>query len=146
LPDDELRRVHAASNKHGMEGQQCKPCHFPPGQCWQGSDCPYCHICDKPKRKSKTQRMVEKRRQERYKMIESTGNELALQAVKTVDEARRKFLTGSESLKQDLKDKLSQGSDLQREEAEQKLQKLSDLMAQLEELVPRERETPTPAS
>jgi len=79
-------------------------------------------------------------------MIESTGNELALQAVKTVDEARRKFLTGSESLKQDLKDKLSQGSDLQREEAEQKLQKLSDLMAQLEELVPRERETPTPAS
>jgi len=146
LPDDELRRVHAASNKHGMEGQQCKPCHFPPGQCWQGSDCPYCHICDKPKRKSKTQRMVEKRRQERYKMIESTGNELALQAVKTVDEARRKFLTGSESLKQDLKDKLSQGSDVQREEAEQKLQKLGDLMAQLEELVPRERETPTPAS
>eukprot|EP00971_Amphidinium_carterae_P199915 3967837-Amphidinium_carterae.1 len=39
LSVDELRKVHAASRKHGMPGHTCKPCHFASGQCWQGNEC-----------------------------------------------------------------------------------------------------------
>mmetsp|Transcript_19623 Transcript_19623/g.45616 ORF Transcript_19623/g.45616 Transcript_19623/m.45616 type:complete len:371 (+) Transcript_19623:36-1148(+) len=132
---DAYRAKFMLPDMHGTEGHQCKPCYFPPGQCRQGNDCPYLHMCDKPKRKSKTQRLVEKRRQERYRMIESTGNTDALQAVKTVDEARRKFLNGSDLLKQDLKKKLLSGNDKDTAEAQQKLEKLNALMGELDALV-----------
>jgi len=128
LPEEVLKQVHPGSRQHGKDGVTCKPCHFPPGGCWQGNQCPYCHICDKPKRKSKTQRLVEKRRQERYRQI---GDQKALDAVKTVDDMRREFLTRSENLKQDLKHAFSAGDAEDQQKAEENLEKVSSMMKEL---------------
>merc|ERR1719506_2653920 len=61
-----LKREHPGSAEHP---HGCRPCHFQGGLCWKGLACSFCHICPKPKRKSKHQRDVDKRRQERYKQV-----------------------------------------------------------------------------
>jgi hypothetical protein len=60
-----LKKYHTGSNQHP---KACRACHFPGGLCWKGRSCSFCHICPKPRRKSKHQqnaeRIKEKRRHE----------------------------------------------------------------------------------
>ena len=53
-----------------------RPCHFSGGLCWKGDDCNFCHICPPPKRKSKHQRDLDKRREKRAREKEAERREV----------------------------------------------------------------------
>merc|ERR1719506_2856185 len=96
-----LKREHAGSSEHP---HGCRPCHFQGGLCWKGLACSFCHICPKPKRKSKHQRDVDKRRQERYKQVKDDLGIECLDELTKIDDARRQLMTSSEELKKRVKD------------------------------------------
>jgi len=95
-----LKREHAGSAEHP---HGCRPCHFQGGLCWKGLACSFCHICPKPKRKSKHQRDVDKRRQERYKQVKDDLGIPCLDELTKIDDARRQIMTSSEELKKRVK-------------------------------------------
>jgi len=68
----QLKENHPGSSKHPFE---CRPCHFQGELCWKGMACSLCHACPKPKRKSKHQRDVEKRRQARLVNLVFVGDD-----------------------------------------------------------------------
>jgi len=100
-----LRRDHLGSAYHP---ERCRPCHFQGGLCWKGFSCTFCHICPKPKRKSKHQRDVDKRRQERYKQVEKDLGAGCLNQLTKIDEGRRQLMASTEGLKKRVKDVYSQ--------------------------------------
>lgn len=79
-----LKENHPGSQHHPYG---CRPCHFSsPGSqtgCLKGTGCSFCHICPKPKRKSKHQRDVDKKRNEKRQAYQ---NEWGLAAVSDVIE------------------------------------------------------------
>eukprot|EP00397_Hematodinium_sp_SG-2012_P036181 GEMP01039027.1.p1 GENE.GEMP01039027.1~~GEMP01039027.1.p1 ORF type:complete len:414 (+),score=88.58 GEMP01039027.1:205-1446(+) len=107
-----LMEVHVGSREHP---KQCRPCHFQAGLCWKGLTCPFCHICAKPKRKSKHQRDVDKRRAERYEKVKENLGDECLRTLREIDDKRREMMAISEKLKRDIKVAYSAGDqDLQR--------------------------------
>lgn len=96
-----LKREHPGSADHPYG---CRPCHFQGGLCWKGLSCSFCHICPKPKRKSKHQRDVDKRRQERYKQVKDDLGVTCLDELTKIDDARRMIMTSSKELKKRVKD------------------------------------------
>lgn len=99
-----LKEHHPGSELHP---HGCRACHFQGGLCWQGLKCSFCHICPKPKRKSKHQRDVDKRRQERYRQVKAEHGLRCLEELTKVDESRRQIMTWSEELKKRVKDAYS---------------------------------------
>jgi len=97
-----LLRHHAGSRKHATG--DCKACHSQAGLCWKGLDCTFCHICPKTKRKSKHQRDVDKRRQERYLQVQSKLGDECCEVLATIDDGRRLMMSSSEDLKKQVKD------------------------------------------
>jgi hypothetical protein len=65
-----LKKNHPGSANHP---NGCRVCPFADGLCWKGMACEFCHICSKPKKKSKHQRDVEKRRAERNAAVALNG-------------------------------------------------------------------------
>jgi len=104
--EDVLKRNHAGSQLHP---HGCRPCHFQGGQCWKGLACSFCHICPKPKRKSKHQRDVDKRRQERYRQVKDSLGVECLDELTKIDDSRRHIMTSSEELKKLVKDAYDRG-------------------------------------
>lgn len=107
-----LKREHEGSSGHP---HTCRACHFQGGLCWKGLACSFCHLCPKPKRKSKHQRDVDKRRQERYKQVKDEIGIDCLGELTKIDERRRQFMTSSEELKKRVK-RAFQTSGVNREE------------------------------
>jgi len=101
-----LKREHEGSREHPYG---CRPCHFQGGLCWKGLACSFCHICPKPKRKSKHQRDVDKRRQERYRQVKVDLGIECLDELTKIDDGRRQIMTSSEEVKKRLKDAYSSG-------------------------------------
>lgn len=95
---------HEGSKLHPKE---CRPCHFQAGLCWKGLTCPFCHICAKPKRKSKHQRDVDKRRAERYERVKESLGDECLRRLREIDEQRRLVMADSEKKKKIIKDAFS---------------------------------------
>lgn len=104
--EDILRREHpgSADHPHG-----CRACHFQGGLCWKGFACSFCHICPKPKRKSKHQRDVDKRRQERYRQVKDDLGPECLDELNKIDDARRQMMITSEGLKKRVKEAYASG-------------------------------------
>jgi len=96
-----LKKEHHGSADHP---NGCRACHFQGGLCWKGLACSFCHICPKPKRKSKHQRDVDKRRQERYRQVKDDLGIECLDELTKIDEIRRQLMTSSEDLKKRVKD------------------------------------------
>uniref|UniRef100_A0A7S4SGQ8 C3H1-type domain-containing protein n=1 Tax=Alexandrium monilatum TaxID=311494 RepID=A0A7S4SGQ8_9DINO len=96
-----LKSAHAGSAEHPYG---CRACHFQGGLCWKGLACSFCHICPKPKRKSKHQRDVDKRRQERYRQVKDDLGIECLDELTKIDDSRRQIMTSSEELKRRVKD------------------------------------------
>jgi len=96
-----LKKEHRGSADHP---NGCRACHFQGGLCWKGLACSFCHICPKPKRKSKHQRDVDKRRQERYRQVKDDLGIECLDELTKIDETRRQLMTSSEELKKRVKD------------------------------------------
>jgi len=105
-----LKREHVGSKDH-PDG--CRPCHFQGGLCWKGLTCSFCHICPKPKRKSKHQRDVDKRRQERYRQVRDDLGAACLDELTKIDDGRRQMMTISEELKKRVKDSYASGHHLE---------------------------------
>jgi len=51
--EEVVKSHHPGSRGHPND---CRPCYFQSGLCWKDWQCSFCHLCDKPKRKSKQQR------------------------------------------------------------------------------------------
>merc|ERR1719222_53025 len=96
-----LKKEHPGSAEHPYG---CRACHFQGGLCWKGLACSFCHICPKPKRKSKHQRDVDKRRQERYRQVKDDLGIECLDEMTKIDDGRRQIMTLSEELKKRVKD------------------------------------------
>lgn len=103
---DQAERENVWRHEHpGSAGHPhlCRPCHFQASGCRKGLACSFCHICPKPKRKSKHQRDVGKRRQERYQIVKDQIGEDCLDFLTQIDQRRRQFMTSSDELKKKLK-------------------------------------------
>lgn len=101
-----LKENHPGSREHPYG---CRACHFQGGLCWKAYDCSFCHICPKPKRKSKHQRDVDKRRQERYKTVKDELGINCLDELTKIDDSRRQIMTSSEELKKRVKEAYQAG-------------------------------------
>merc|ERR1719482_1292161 len=102
--EEQRNEAHRSSGVSGLTADGSRPCHFQGGLCWKGLACSFCHICPKPKRKSKHQRDVDKRRQERYKQVKDDLGVTCLDELTKIDDARRMIMTSSEELKKRVKD------------------------------------------
>jgi len=101
-----LKREHVGSRGHP---NGCWPCHFQSRSCWKASSCSFCHICPKPKRKSKHQRTVEKRREEHDQQVRDNLGIACLDELAKIDAGRRQVMNISEQLKRRVKDAYASG-------------------------------------
>eukprot|EP00401_Gymnodinium_catenatum_P074724 CAMPEP_0117462030 /NCGR_PEP_ID=MMETSP0784-20121206/2840_1 /TAXON_ID=39447 /ORGANISM="" /LENGTH=571 /DNA_ID=CAMNT_0005255775 /DNA_START=144 /DNA_END=1856 /DNA_ORIENTATION=- len=99
--EDILKSNHPGSRDHP---HACRPCHFQGDLCWKGLNCSFCHLCPKPKRKSKHQRDVDKRRQERYRQVKDHLGVQCLDELTKIDDSRRQIMASTEELKKQVKD------------------------------------------
>lgn len=97
LDEETIKREHPASRGHPT-GCCKRPCHFAAGRCWKGLNCEFCHLCPKPKRKSKHQRDIDKKRSESYRKIREEHGEGCLQEMENIDGERRAAMTFSEEV------------------------------------------------
>eukprot|EP00927_Polykrikos_kofoidii_P048929 TRINITY_DN43097_c0_g1_i1.p1 TRINITY_DN43097_c0_g1~~TRINITY_DN43097_c0_g1_i1.p1 ORF type:complete len:813 (+),score=166.16 TRINITY_DN43097_c0_g1_i1:127-2565(+) len=128
-----LRRNHVGSRDHG---RGCKPCHFQGSLCWKGFSCSFCHICPKPKRKSKHQRDVDKRRQERYRLVKDRLGGQCLGELTKIDENRRTWMILSEELKKHVKEAFAVSDVQQMEHVLGTIAKMQEASDTLRGLVP----------
>lgn len=120
-----LKANHPGSELHP---HGCRACHFQGGLCWQGLACSFCHICPKPKRKSKHQRDVDKRRQEKYRQVKAEHGSRCLDLLTKVDECRRQVMTISEELKRKVKDAYAAADDAAVNEAQEMANAVAELV------------------
>merc|ERR1712107_764712 len=128
-----LRRDHLGSAYHP---ERCRPCHFQGGLCWKGFSCTFCHICPKPKRKSKHQRDVDKRRQERYKQVEKDLGPDCLTQLTKIDEGRRQLMASTEGLKKRVKDVYSQKKEGNIGQVNDVVEHLQNIIEQFHDSIP----------
>lgn len=131
-----LKREHEGSSGHPYT---CRACHFQGGLCWKGLACSFCHLCPKPKRKSKHQRDVDKRRQERYKQVKDEIGLDCLSELAKIDERRRQFMTSSEELKKRVKSAFQTAGDKRQaliDDVRKVVKEMSTTIDQYHDLVP----------
>eukprot|EP00448_Togula_jolla_P028464 CAMPEP_0170641358 /NCGR_PEP_ID=MMETSP0224-20130122/40719_1 /TAXON_ID=285029 /ORGANISM="Togula jolla, Strain CCCM 725" /LENGTH=507 /DNA_ID=CAMNT_0010971933 /DNA_START=212 /DNA_END=1733 /DNA_ORIENTATION=- len=95
-----VKKMHPGSASHP---NGCRPCHFQGIQCFKGLQCSFCHICQKPKRKSKHQRDVDKKRQERQRQVKDDLGAECLEQMQKIDEGKRLIMQSSEEAKRRIK-------------------------------------------
>lgn len=128
-----LKREHPGSAEHPYG---CRACHFQGGLCWKGLACSFCHICPKPKRKSKHQRDVDKRRQERYRQVKDDLGIECLDELTKIDDSRRQIMTSSEELKKRVKDAYASERRPEITDAKQMVSKMQSTMDMYHASVP----------
>jgi len=96
---EELKVEHVGSQDHP---HGCRPCHFGSGLCRKELTCPFCHICQKPKRRSKHQRdFLQRQKQQQVK--EELGA-ACLDELTKIDEGRDRMMTLTNELQTCVKD------------------------------------------
>lgn len=94
--EEVLKKQHVGSQDHP---HGCRPCHFQVGLCCNGLACSLCHTCPKPKRKSKHQRDVDRRRQERYQFLkEEFGSAILTQILLSSERSKSPSLLSSNAV------------------------------------------------
>lgn len=105
-----LMSEHPGSKDHPYG---CRACHFHAGHCWKGLSCSFCHICSKPRRKSKHQRDVDRRRQARADEVKETLGQECVSDLRDIDCARRRMLLSGDELKKRVKEAYASGDEVQ---------------------------------